>query len=51
MNEEQTEKEEVVQEVEGLVTGHGKISREKNHLTVEPQSLLTRAVCKTQKQP
>ena len=51
VNEEQTEKEEVFQEVEGLVTGHGENSREKNHLTVEPQSLLTGAVCKTHKQP
>ena len=51
VNEEQMEKEEVFQEVEGLVTSHGKNSYEKNHLTVEPQSLLTRAVCKTHKQP
>lgn len=51
MNEEQTEKEEVFQKIEGLVTDHGKNSCEKNHLTVKPQPLLTRAVCKTHKQP
>lgn len=46
MNEEQTEKE-VFQEIEGLVTDPGKNSCEKNHSTVKPQPLLTRAVCKT----
>lgn len=51
MNEEQTEKKEVFQEIEGLVTDPGKNSCEKNHSTVKPLSLLTRAVCKTHKQP
>lgn len=51
MKEEQTEKKEVFQEIEGLATDHGKNSCEKNHSTVKSQPLLTRAVCKTHKQP
>lgn len=35
---EQTEKEEVNQEVEGLVTGHGEMSHEKIHLIIGPPS-------------
>jgi hypothetical protein len=43
---QQAEKEEVVREVEGLVTGHGEISHEKGHLIVELLSYPTRAACK-----